>query len=42
MPTDDRLMRTLAKAFSGFDVDVRSLLRQSVSTEADHNAEGIT
>jgi hypothetical protein len=27
---DDRLMRTLAKAFGGFDVDVRSLLRQSM------------
>jgi hypothetical protein len=31
-------MRTLAKAFSDYDVDVRSLLRQSMSTEADHNA----
>jgi len=35
---DDRLMRTLAKAFNGYDVDVRSLLRQSKSTEADHNS----
>jgi len=35
---DDRLMRTLAKAFSGYNVDVRSLLRQSMSTEADHNS----
>jgi hypothetical protein len=35
---DDRLMRTLAKAFSDYDVDVRSLLRQSMSTEADHNS----
>jgi hypothetical protein len=35
---DDRLVRTLAKAFSGYDADVRSLLRQSLSTEADHNS----
>jgi hypothetical protein len=35
---DDRLMRTLTKAFSGYHVDVRSLLRQSMSTEADHNS----
>jgi hypothetical protein len=34
----DRLMRTLAKAFSGYHVDMRSLLRQSMSTEADHNS----
>ncbi len=33
---DDRLVRTLTKAFSGYDVDMRSLLRQSMSTEADH------
>jgi hypothetical protein len=34
---DDRLSRTLAKAFSGYDVDVRPLLRQAASTEADHS-----
>ncbi len=34
---DDRLNRTLATAFSGYDVDVRPLLRQAASTEADHS-----
>ena len=33
---DDRLNRTLAIAFRGYDVDVRPLLRQAASTEADH------
>ena len=37
---DDRLSRTLAKAFSGYDVDVRPLLRQAASTEADHAGGG--
>jgi len=31
-------MRTLAKAFGGYDADVRPMLRQSTSTEADHHA----
>lgn len=35
---DDRLMRTLAVAFNGYDVDVRMLLRQSESTRADHES----
>jgi len=35
---DDRLMRTLVQAFSGYDVDLRCLLRQSSSTEADHQS----
>jgi hypothetical protein len=34
---DDRLNRTLAKAFVGYDVDVRPLLRQAASTDADHS-----
>ena len=33
---DDRLMRTLLIAFSGYDVDLRRLLYQSRSTPADH------
>lgn len=35
---DDRLTRTLALAFHGYDVDVRMLLRQSESTKADHES----
>lgn len=35
---DERLMRTLAVAFKGYDVDVRILLRQSESTKADHES----
>jgi hypothetical protein len=35
---DDRLVRTLARAFRGCNADVRPLLRQSASTESDHNA----
>ncbi len=35
---DDRLARTLAKAFNGYDTDVRCLLRQISSTEADHQS----
>jgi hypothetical protein len=35
---DDRLMRSLTSAFFGYDTDVRSLLRQSRSTDADHSA----
>ncbi len=34
---DDRLVRTLTRAFSGCDADVRPLLRLSMSTESDHN-----
>lgn len=37
---DDRLARTLALAFSGYVADVRRLLRQTASTEADHAAGG--
>jgi hypothetical protein len=33
---DDRLVRTLVLAFSGYDVDIRSLLYQAKSTPADH------
>jgi len=32
----DRLLRTLRLAFAGLDADIRPLLRQSVSTAADH------
>jgi predicted amidophosphoribosyltransferase len=35
---DDRLSRALAIAFNGYDVDVRLLLKQTQSTEADHVA----
>lgn len=35
---DDRLARTLARAFAGYDADVRCLLRQTSSTEADHQS----
>lgn len=37
---DDRLIRTLEKAFLGFDADMRLLLRQAISTEADHISAG--
>jgi hypothetical protein len=35
---DDRLTRTLARAFSGYDADVRCLLRQTSNCEADHTS----
>lgn len=35
---DDRLIRTLTAAFDGYNADVRPLLRQTDSTEADHLA----
>lgn len=35
---DDRLSRTLEKAFLGFDADVRLLLRQATSTKSDHDS----
>jgi hypothetical protein len=34
----DRLLRTLTLAFAGLDADIRPLLRQSVSTAADHTS----
>jgi predicted amidophosphoribosyltransferase len=37
---DDRLLRTLNLAFAGYDVDVRQLIRQTQSTEADHSGSG--
>ena len=36
---DDRLSRTLEKAFLGFDADVRLLLRQTTSTKSDHDSQ---
>jgi hypothetical protein len=36
----DRLERTLRQAFHGFDADIRLLLRQTVTTEADHRSGG--
>ncbi|HTW73681.1 MAG TPA: hypothetical protein VMD56_02035 [Steroidobacteraceae bacterium] len=33
---DDRLARTLQRAFAGYDLDVRRLLRQTRSTAPDH------
>jgi hypothetical protein len=33
---DDRLTRTLNVAFRGYDLDLRMMLRQTESTEADH------
>jgi hypothetical protein len=36
----DRLQRTLRLAFEGLDADIRPLLRQSVSTAADHRSGG--
>jgi predicted amidophosphoribosyltransferase len=35
---DDRIVKTLRRAFTGFDVDIRELLRQSVSVNADHGS----
>ena len=35
---DDRLIRVLCLAFDGFDIDVRELLKQNQSTDADHRA----
>lgn len=35
---DDRLRRTVRTAFAGYDLDVRMLLRQTVSTSPDHIA----
>jgi len=36
---DDRLERVLNTAFAEYDADVRLLLRQTESTEADHHAD---
>lgn len=36
----DRLERTLREAFSGYGADIRPLLRQTVSTDADHRSGG--
>jgi len=33
---DDRLVRTLKRAFAGYNVDIRELIRQSESTIPDH------
>jgi predicted amidophosphoribosyltransferase len=33
---DDRLARTLERAFAGYDLDLRALLRQTRSTRPDH------
>jgi hypothetical protein len=35
---DDRLVKTLRRAFAGFNVDIRELLRQSLSANADHGS----
>lgn len=35
---DDRLIRTLYRAFAGYDLDVRLLLRQAQGTAPDHRA----
>jgi predicted amidophosphoribosyltransferase len=35
---DDRIAKTLRRAFAGYDVDIRELLRQSVSADADHGS----
>ncbi|SRR5258706_1364355 len=35
---DDRLVRALSAAFSGYNMDIRPLLRQTTSTEADHTS----
>jgi hypothetical protein len=37
---DDRLLRTLNLAFTGYNVDVRAVLQQSESTGSDHNSTG--
>jgi len=36
----DRLHRTLRLAFAGLDADIRLLVRQTVSTHADHHSTG--
>lgn len=36
---DDRMLRTLRRAFQGYDADVRPLLRQTGSTAADHEQQ---
>ena len=36
---DPRIVQVLQRAFVGYNVDVRSLLKQTTSTEADHLAE---
>jgi predicted amidophosphoribosyltransferase len=36
---DDRMLRTLRVAFQGYEADIRPLVRQSVSTAADHEQE---
>lgn len=36
---DDRLLRTLQKAFRGYDLDLRALLQQTRSTRPDHCRE---
>jgi hypothetical protein len=36
----DRLERTLCAAFRGYNADIRLLLRQTISTEADHLSGG--
>jgi predicted amidophosphoribosyltransferase len=33
---DDRMLRALKLAFAGYDADIRTLLHQTESTEADH------
>lgn len=35
---DDRLERTLRRAFRGYNADIRPLLRQTTSTAADHRS----
>lgn len=35
---DDRLLKSLNRAFAGYNADIRLLLRQVASTEADHAA----
>jgi len=35
---DERIVKTLRRAFVGYNVDIRELLRQSVSTDADHGS----
>ena len=35
---DDRIMKTLRRAFAGYNADIRDLFRQSVSTDADHGS----
>jgi predicted amidophosphoribosyltransferase len=35
---DDRIVKTLRRAFAGYDVDIRELLRQSANANADHGS----